>query len=181
MQSGAVFDGRFRFPQRFIRATLLMAVNEFPSFLSKYRLTLLQDLLILRRALEWPAAGGDMHNRDARRAWRLVFAQLVTAALIVLLTSLYDLQTARDVLIGGSAAWLGSAVLAAWVFGPYRAQQPGRIVARFYGGEVLKIVTIALVFAAAIKGLDDLDPVAVFSAFLIVQILPPLLANRIAG
>jgi hypothetical protein len=30
-------------------------------------------------------------------------------------------------------------------------------------------------------GLDDLNPVAVFGTFLIVQVLPPLLANKIAG
>ena len=122
-----------------------------------------------------------MHNLDAQRVKRLLIAQLITAVAIILLASLYDLRTARDVLVGGSAAWLGSAVFAAWVFGPYRAQQPGRIVARFYGGEVLKIVAIVLVFAAAMRGLEDLNPVAVFSAFLIVQVLPPLLANRIAG
>jgi F0F1-type ATP synthase assembly protein I len=53
-------------------------------------------------------------------------------------------------------------------------------VARFYGGEVIKIVAIVAVFAAAMKGLDDLNPVALFGSFLVVQVLPPLLANRVA-
>ncbi len=122
-----------------------------------------------------------MHNLDARRAKRLVLAQLATVVVMVLLTSLYDLRIARDAAIGGLAAWLGNALLALRVFGPYRAQNPGRIVARFYGGELLKIVVIVLVFAAAMRGLEDLNPVAVFGAFLIVQVLPPLLANRIAS
>ena len=126
-------------------------------------------------------ADSVMHNLDARRAKRLVVAQLITALIVAALAGLHGLHTARDALVGGSAAWLGSAVFAAWVFGNYRAQQPGRIVARFYGGELLKIITIVLVFAAAMRGLEDLNPIAVFGAFLIVQVLPPLLANKIAG
>jgi len=122
-----------------------------------------------------------MHNLDARRAVRLVLAQVLTSMVIALLASIFGWQTGRDVLIGGSAAWLGNAILALWVFGPYRAKDPNRIVARFYGGEVIKIFTVVLVFAAAIKGLPDLNPVAFFCAFLVVQVLPPLLANRIAS
>ena len=125
--------------------------------------------------------GGDMHNRDARRARRLIVAQLATTVVMVLLTSLYDLRIARDIAIGGSAACLGGALLAWWALGRYRAQDPGRVVARFYGGEVIKIVGVVLVFAMAIRGLDDLNPVAMFGAFLIVQVLPPLLANRIGS
>jgi ATP synthase protein I len=122
-----------------------------------------------------------MHNLDARRARRLVLAQLIMAVVVASLAGLHGLHTARDALVGGLAAWLGSAVFAAWVFGRYRAQEPGRIVARFYGGELVKIVTIVLVFAVAMWGLDDLNPIAVFGAFLAVQVLPPLLANKIAG
>lgn len=117
---------------------------------------------------------------DARRAWRLVTAQLTTAVVIFLLASLYDLRIARDVLIGGLAACLGSALLAVWVFAPYRAQQPGRIVARFFSGELIKLLGVVLVFGLAMWGLDDLNPVALLGAFLFVQVLPPLLANRIA-
>lgn len=122
-----------------------------------------------------------MHNLDARRAGRLVLAQVLTSVVIALLASLFGLHIARDVLIGGFAAWLGNAMLALWVFGPYRAKEPGRIVARFYGGEVIKIAIVVLVFAIAMKVLQDINPVAVFGAFLVVQVLPPLLANRIAS
>jgi F0F1-type ATP synthase assembly protein I len=122
----------------------------------------------------------DAQNRDARRAWRLVLAQLTTTVVIFLLASLYDLHTARDVSIGGLAATLGSALLAAWVFVPYRAQRPGRIVARFYSGELIRMLGIVVVFGLAMWGLDDLNPVALMGAFLLVQVLPPLLANRIA-
>ncbi len=122
-----------------------------------------------------------MHNLDARRAGRLVIAQLITFLGIGLLASPFGLDIARDVLIGGFAAWLGSAIFAVWVFGRYRAQEPGRIVARFYGGEVIKISMVVVVFTVAIKLIEDINPIAVFGAFLVVQVLPPLLANRIVG
>ena len=121
-----------------------------------------------------------MHNLDAQRARSILKAQLVTMLVVALGALLIDTTAARDALIGGLAAVLGSAVFAFWVFGRYSAKEPGQIVARFYGGELLKIVAIVIVFAAAMKGLDDLNPVALFGAFLVVQVLPPLLANRIA-
>lgn len=121
-----------------------------------------------------------MHNLDAQRAKSILKAQLVVLLVIALVVLLIDPLMARDALIGGAAAAIGSAVFAFWVFGRYSANEPGQIVARFYGGELIKIATIVIVFAAAMKGLDDLNPVALFGAFLVVQVLPPLLANRIA-
>ena len=123
----------------------------------------------------------NMHNLDAQRARSILKAQLVTMLVVALVALLIDVTTARDALIGGLAAVVGSAIFAFWVFGRYSAKELGQIVARFYGGELIKIVAIVIVFAAAMKGLgDELNPVAMFGAFLIVQVLPPLLANRIA-
>jgi len=122
-----------------------------------------------------------MHNLDVRRAKSILVAQLVTMVVVAVVVLMIDPLSARDALIGGSAASLGTALFAVWVFGRYSASEPGRIVARFYGGELIKILAIVAVFAAAMKGLDDLNPVALFGAFLVVQVLPPLLANRIAG
>ena len=67
------------------------------------------------------------------------------------------------------------------MFGRYRASAPGQLVFQFYGGELLKLASIAMAFAAVIVWADPLHPVPLFGAFLIVQVLPPLLANRIAG
>jgi len=121
-----------------------------------------------------------MQNLDVRRAKSILKVQVVTMLVIALVVLLIDPLSARDALIGGAAAALGTALFAVWVFGRYSAREPGQIVARFYGGEVIKIVAIVAVFGAAMKGLDDLNPVALFGAFLVVQVLPPLLANRIA-
>ncbi|RMG34400.1 MAG: F0F1 ATP synthase assembly protein I [Gammaproteobacteria bacterium] len=122
-----------------------------------------------------------MHDLDARRARRLLATQFVTLLAVAATAGILGLPYMRDAFIGGLAAFAGSAVFALWVFGRYRAQEPGRIVANFYGGEVIKILVVAAIFAAAILGLPDLHPLALLGAFLVVQVLPPLLANRIAG
>ena len=46
---------------------------------------------------------------------------------------------------------------------------------------MLKLAFVALAFAAVIILSDALSPLALFGAFFVVQVLPPLLANRIAG
>ena len=74
-----------------------------------------------------------------------------------------------------------NALFAYWVFGRYRAAEPGKLAAQFYGAELLKLAFIALAFAVVIIGSDPLSPLALFGAFFVVQVLPPLLANRIAG
>ncbi len=122
-----------------------------------------------------------MHNLDARRAKRLLLTQLVTLVAVTLLTLPLGARVSRDAFLGGLAALLGSAVFAYWVFGRYRAQEPGRIVAGFYGGEVVKLLVVVAVFGLAMYALPDLQPLALFGAFLIVQVLPPLLANKVAG
>jgi len=121
-----------------------------------------------------------MYNTDARRAGRLVVAQGVVVLVIAGSAALLGWRIARDVLIGGSVATLGSVVFALWVFGAYRAREPSRLVMRFYGGELVKILMVATVFGLAVVWLEDINPMAVFGAFLIVQVLPSLLANRIA-
>ena len=52
---------------------------------------------------------------------------------------------------------------------------------QIFGGEVLKLTLIAAAFFGAIIWLEPVSPLALFGGFLVVQVFPPLLANRIAG
>ena len=123
-----------------------------------------------------------MHKLDAHRAKRILVAQAV-ATLVVSLTGLiFGPREALFALIGGAIAWIANALVAYWVFGRDRADEPGKLVGQFYGGELLKLGFVALAFAAVIIGSSDvLSPLALFGAFFVVQVIPPLLANRIAG
>lgn len=92
----------------------------------------------------------------------------------------FGVSVARDAFIGGAATTLGTTFFAVWVFGRYSAVDPGSLVRQFYMGELLKLAIIVIVFALAMKKLDDLNPLALLLAFLVVQVLPPMLANKIA-
>jgi ATP synthase protein I len=122
-----------------------------------------------------------MQNLDARRAKRLLFAQAAATLVVTLLGLMFSPRAGLFAFVGGATATLANALFAYWVFGRYRAGEPGRLVAQFYGAEIIKLGFIAAAFAAVIIWLDPLSPVALFGAFFVVQVLPPLLANRIAA
>lgn len=81
-------------------------------------------------------------------------------------------------LAGASACLLANWYFALRVFQRYRAQEPGRLLARIYGAELTKIVIALAVFGLAFAILDNLRPLAMFGAYLAVQIVPALLAQR---
>jgi len=122
-----------------------------------------------------------MRNLDARRAKRILVAQAVATLLVTLIGLFFGLWTGLLAFVGGATATVANALFAFWVFGRYRADEPGRLVSRFYGGELLKLLFIVASFAVAVVWLDPLSPLALFGAFFVVQVLPPLLANRIAA
>ena len=123
----------------------------------------------------------QMHNLDARRAKRILIAQAVATLVVTLVGLIFGLREGFFALVGGATATGANALFAYWVFGRYRAGEPGKLVGQFYGGELLKLAFVVIAFAAVINLLDPLSPLALFGAFFVVQVLPPLLANRIAG
>ncbi|WP_051301795.1 ATP synthase subunit I [Sedimenticola selenatireducens] len=114
-----------------------------------------------------------MHLADKRQAYRTVLAQLVTTLTAALLL----LMVAGDVyaysgLAGGLIATLANAFFAFRIFVRYTAQEPGRLLARFYGAEILKLVLTGLLFAGAILWIKPLSVGALFGIFLLVQLMP---------
>lgn len=122
-----------------------------------------------------------MLNLDAHRAKRILVAQAVATLVVTLVGLIFGLRVGLFAFVGGATATVANALFAYWVFGRYRAGEPGKLVGQFYGGEMIKLAFIAAAFAAVIIWLDPLSPLALFGAFFVVQVLPPLLANRIAG
>ncbi len=122
-----------------------------------------------------------MHKLDAGRAKRILITQAVATLVVTLGGLMFGPRAALCAFLGGATATAANALFAYWVFGRYRAGEPGKLVTQFYGAELLKLGFVALAFAAVIVLLDPLSPLALFGAFFAVQVLPPLLANRIAG
>lgn len=120
-----------------------------------------------------------MQELDRSRIERLLLIQLVVTAIAGIAIWLIWSDAAVSALVGGLASLAGSFVFAVWVFAPYRAQNPGGLLGRFYLAELAKLIIIGLVFAAAILWLKPLNVVALFGTFFVVQVLSPLLAHSL--
>jgi F0F1-type ATP synthase assembly protein I len=122
-----------------------------------------------------------LHSSDNRRAKNIIVAQAIASLLIAAIGFVFGMWTAIAALLGGAIATIANALFAVWVFGRYRADEPGKLTSQFYGGEFLKLGFIAIAFAVVIIWLKPLSPLAFFGAFFFVQVVPPMLANRLAG
>ena len=119
-----------------------------------------------------------MRQPDQRRIRLILLLQLLITLVVTLAALVAGMNAALSALLGGAIAALGNILFALWVFGPYRAQEPGNLLARFYGAEMLKLVLIALLFAVTFVWVKPLNVVALFGTFFLVQVLSPLLAHR---
>ena len=84
---------------------------------------------------------------------------------------------AWSALAGGLIAALANGFAAARIFAPYRSQEPGKLVGRFYGTELAKLILTGLLFAAAFLWIKPLSAGALFGGFLAIQVVPMLVAH----
>jgi ATP synthase protein I len=115
---------------------------------------------------------------DRTQLKRLLFWQSLIALLVSVAALPFGLNTLLAAVIGASACLLANWYFALRVFQRYRAQEPGRLLARIYSAELVKIIIALAVFGLAFATLDDLNPLALFGAYLAVQIVPAMLAQR---
>lgn len=118
-----------------------------------------------------------MRLADKSQTLRVGAVQLAaTTAASALLLIFFGSTHAYSGFAGGAIAVAGSAWFSLRVFVHYRAQEPGRLLARFYRGELEKLLVTALLFAGAIVLIDPLSAGALFGVFLLVQFVPMLAA-----
>lgn len=115
---------------------------------------------------------------DVIRARRILLIQLTVVLLTTLIATAIDLTAGISALAGGMAVLLSNGLFALLVFGRYRAQEADKLVFRFYGAELIKLCAIVTIFAMAFVWIKPLNLLALFGAFFLVQVLPPLLAHR---
>lgn len=121
-----------------------------------------------------------MHQLDRRGIKRLLLIQLFATLAVTMVAWIIQADAALSAVIGGLSSLAGNLLFALWIFGPYQAQKPGGLLSRFYLAELAKLITIGLVFAAAIVWLKPLNVAALFGSFFVVQVLSPLLAYSMA-
>lgn len=124
------------------------------------------------------AAGMSLTSRH--QAAKIVMWQVAVTLVAALLLAAVGRVHAWSGLAGGSVATLGNALFMLRVFVPYRAQQPGKLLGAFYRAELQKIILIAILFAAAIVWLQPISPAALFGVFLLVQVIPVVMASSLS-
>ena len=104
--------------------------------------------------------------------------QVLLTILFALGLALMGKTYAYSALLGGGIATVANGLFAFWVFQPYRAQQPGHVVARMYGAELAKFAFVVLAFVGVFLWVDPLSAGALFGCFLVVHLVPALTAAR---
>jgi len=113
-----------------------------------------------------------VRGADKRLVSRSLLAQATLTLVLALVLAAFGAVPAYSGLIGGGVATAANGVFAFWVFRPYRAQQAGRIVSRFFGAEIAKMALIALAFTAVFLWVQPLSVAALFGCFIVVHLVP---------
>ncbi len=111
------------------------------------------------------------------RVHQIVVIQLVVSIAAGTLLLTLGWVHAYSGFIGGVIAALANAYFAAKVFAHYRAQELGRLVARFYSAELQKLILTGLLFAGVIILIEPLSAGALFGIFLLMQFVPMLVTH----
>lgn len=122
-----------------------------------------------------------MQQPDALQVKKILEVQTILSLALAVCALPFGSSVALSVLIGAGSCLLANAMFAAWVFRAYRAQDPARLVMRFYGAEVMKIALILGVFAVAFATLDDLNLPALLGAYFVAQVIPAPIAAHIGA
>ena len=117
-------------------------------------------------------------NTLAKPGRKFAFKQILIAIIALLIGSvatyfIWGLSFAYSVLAGGAISIIPNFVFAHKAFKYAGARSSEKVLDAFYSGEKLKIVLTAILFALAFKFLT-LEPIAFFSSFCLVVVLPLL-------
>jgi len=118
-----------------------------------------------------------MQQPDVLQAKRVLVGQLALTLLLAPAALPFGMTVALSALIGATVCLLASSTFAFWVFRQYRAQEPGTLLMRFYGAEVIKISLILGLFVIAFKTVDGLNLPALLASYFAVQVLPAIIAS----
>lgn len=119
-----------------------------------------------------------MQQPDAFQAKRVLQIQTILGLVLAVCVLPFGDSVALSVLVGTGICLLANALLAAWVFRAYRAQDPGRLLLRFYVAEAAKIALVVSLCAVAYVTLDRLNVPALLGAYFVVQVIPTLIAAQ---
>jgi ATP synthase protein I len=117
-----------------------------------------------------------MHQPDAPQVRRILIGQVVLTLALTVAALPFGAHVALSALIGAAACLSATAVFAFWVFRRYSARRPDLLVMRFYGAEIVKLALVLGIFAVVFATVEDISLPALLAAYLVVQVLPTVLA-----
>lgn len=103
--------------------------------------------------------------------------QALMSMLAVVVTYPFSNVASASVLAGCMTALVPNLVFARWFEQPYRADCTHRLLGQMYLAQLGRWMLTAVLFALAFSGIEDLEPRALFGAFVLIYILPPLLVR----
>ena len=121
------------------------------------------------------------HYLQQPAVYRVVLAQMLATVLLSLVLLPLGRETSLSALFGGLACSVPHAYLL-WKTFRYRGARAAQLIAKsFYQGEAGKFVLTALAFVLIFTLFKPVEPVALFGAFILAQVVnwfTPLLIGR---
>ncbi len=112
---------------------------------------------------------------DKTQARRLIRKQLLLTAVSALVLLPFGWVYTYSILFGGLIATSGSVYFASRVFVRYRAERPDSLLGDIYKAEVVKLLIVAVLFAAVVLLISPISIVSLLGGYLCVQMVAPLL------
>jgi ATP synthase protein I len=107
-----------------------------------------------------------------RELKKLLINQLIITSLLPLLLIPFGIVVAKSAFFGGLVALVATLISSLLASGKYRAQQTGRILAKFYLAELVKFAIIALGFGLVFWAVQPINVMALLAVFFITQVIP---------
>ena len=118
-----------------------------------------------------------MQVQKTGEARKLLLIQAGLILLIPLLLLPLGTTVAISGLLGGTIALGSSVIMFLMVFRQYRAQQPAKIVAKFYTAEIAKLIFAMAAFAVIVLNVQPLSFATVILVYFFIQVVPALIIN----
>lgn len=129
------------------------------------------------RGLKHTAAGSSMQVQKMNEARKLLLLQAGLFMLIPLALLPLDVTVAFSGLLGGAVAFISSLIMYFLIFRHYRAQQPEKVLAKFYSAEIAKLIFAMAAFAIIVLNVKPLSFAAVILVYFVIQVIPAILIN----
>ncbi len=118
-----------------------------------------------------------MQIKNSGEAVKLLLIQGGLLILITVMLLVFDTTVALSGFLGGTLAFSTSLLMYLIIFGRYRAQQPGRILAKFYSAELVKLIITVAAFALIVLNVKPLSCAALILVYFFIQVIPAVLIN----